>query len=310
MKTSQLTRNGSHKPDRLAPAPPAPPPAGSKPAHRFSLRRADSPPVGLPIGPDVRRSDARLFRIRSLPGLALLLAAVALVFGSVAPGFAADAKIRVLLVSGGHGFDTNEFYQMFKADPDITFVAVTHPNAYAKLQPDSAKNFDVVVLYDMWQPITEEAKADWLAFLKAGKGLVSMHHSIANYQKWDEWHKVVGGRYYLEKTTVDGVEKPVSIWKHDVDFKVHVADPKHPVTRGVKDFLIHDETYGLFDMAPDSHALLTTDESTSAKNIAWARTYGPARVVYLQLGHDHVAYENPNLRHLVRQAIRWTAKKD
>jgi uncharacterized protein len=310
MKTSQPIRNGSHKPVHPPSAPASPPPTAPKPARRVSLRRSDSPAAGLPIGPEARSSDARLFRMHSLPGFALLLAAAALVFGSLTTGLAAEGKIRVLVVSGGHNFDTNDFYQMFKDNPDITFEAVVHPKAYAKLRPDSAKRIDVVVLYDMWQSITDEAKADWLAFLKAGKGLVSMHHSIANYQNWDEWHRVVGGRYYLEKTKVDGVEKPVSIWKHDVDFKVHVADPNHPVTRGVKDFQIHDETYGLFDMAPDSPALLTTDELTSARNIAWVRTYGPARIVFLQLGHDRVAYENPNLRQLVRQAIRWTAKKD
>jgi type 1 glutamine amidotransferase len=216
----------------------------------------------------------------------------------------------VLLVSGGHDFETNQFYQVFKDNADITFEAVIHPKAHAKLRPDSARNFDVLVLYDMWQNVSDEAKADLLAFVNSGKGLVSLHHSIANYQKWPEWHQVVGGRYYLDKTTVAGVEKPRSIWKHDVKFKVQVADPDHPVTRGVKDFEIHDETYGLFDMAPESHPLLTTDEPTSAKNIAWAKTHGPARVVYLQLGHDHLAYENPNFRQLVRQAIQWTAKKD
>ena len=34
-----------------------------------------------------------------------------------------------------------------------------------------------------------------------------------------------------------------------------------------------------------------------------------SRVVYLQLSHDHKAYENPNYQKLVAQAIRWTAKR-
>jgi type 1 glutamine amidotransferase len=78
----------------------------------------------------------------------------------------------------------------------------------------------------------------------------------------------------------------------------------------VKDFVIHDETYGLYDMLPGSHQLLAADEATSAKHIAWAKNWGDARVVYLQLGHDKLAYANPNFRQLVAQAIRWTAKKD
>jgi type 1 glutamine amidotransferase len=175
--------------------------------------------------------------------------------------------------------------------------------------PESAKNFDVLVLYDMYQPITEQEKANFLAWLKAGKGLVVMHHAIANYQKWPEYAKIIGAKYYLEKTVVDGVEKARSAYQHDVKFKVVVADPNHPVTKGVKDFEIHDETYKLFDVHEGVQPLLSTDEPLSNKVIAWAKTYGPARVVYLQSGHDHYAYENPSFQKIVSQAINWTSGK-
>jgi type 1 glutamine amidotransferase len=222
----------------------------------------------------------------------------------------AAEKVRLLIVSGGHGFDTNEFFQLFKDNPEVTVVAATHPAAHKLLRPESAANFDVLVLYDMWQKIDDEGKADFVNFLKSGKGMIALHHSIANYQDWPEYAKIVGGRYYLRPTLVDGVEKARSIWKHDVEVPVRIADAKHPVTSGLKDFVIHDETYGLFDMLPGSHALLTTEEPNSAKNIAWVKTYGDARVMYLQLGHDKKAYANPNFRQLVAQAIRWAAKKE
>jgi uncharacterized protein len=247
--------------------------------------------------------------MKTLPKPARL--AVVLLAALLLAGVAGAAeKTRLLVISGGHEFQTNEFYQVFKDNPDVTFETYSHPNAQARLRPDAAKNYDVLVLYDLWPKISEETRADFLDFLKAGKGLVVLHHAIANYAQWPEYEKIVGGKYYLEKTTVNGVEKPRSIWKHGVDFTVRILDPLHPVTRGVKDFQIHDETYGLFDMGPDSHALLGTDEATSARNIGWAKTYGPARVVFIQLGHDAKAYENPNYRQLVAQAIRWVAKKD
>jgi len=224
-------------------------------------------------------------------------------------GVAAE-KLRLLVITGGHDFQTNEFYQIFKDNPAVTYRAFTHPNAHAQLRPEAARDYDLMVLYDMWQPITDEAKSDFMNFLKAGKGLVILHHAVANYQKWPEYEKILGGRYYLEKTVVQGVEKPRSIWKHDVEFTVRIADPNHPVTRGLKDFRIHDETYGLFDMAPDSHLLLTTDEPTSAKHIAWTRTWDKSRVVFIQLGHDGQAYRNPNYRQLLSQAIQWVARRD
>ena len=237
------------------------------------------------------------------------LVALCWILALVVPGVAAD-KIRLLILSGGHEFQTHEFFAMFQANPEVSYEAVSHPNGHAQLRPAAATNYDVIVLYDFWQDISDEAKAHFVHLLQAGKGLVILHHAIANYQQWPEYGNISGGRYYLNPTTVEGVAKPRSLWKHDVEVAIHIADADHPVTRGVKDFTIHDETYDLFDMAPGSHALLTSDTPSSAKNLGWVKTYGAARVVYLQLGHDHLAWDNASFRKLLSQSIRWVAKKD
>ena len=230
---------------------------------------------------------------------------------SAAIVWAADSseKIRVLVVTGGHDFEKDQFFKVFRDNPDIFYRAAEQPKAQVLFKAEPAKEYDVLVLYDMWQDISDDAKADFVARLKEGKGLVVLHHAIASYQNWPEYSKIIGARYYLEKTVVDSVEKPRSIWEHGVHFTLHVADPDHPVTRGVKDFEIHDETYNLFDVAKECHPLITTDEPKSNKVIAWAKTYESARVVYLQSGHDHFAYENPGYQQILRQAIRWAAKK-
>jgi type 1 glutamine amidotransferase len=219
------------------------------------------------------------------------------------------ARIRVLVVTGGHDFERDAFLRLFQENPEITFRLVAHPGAYPLLNAASAKDYDVLVLYDMYQGITEEAKQDFVARLKEGKGLVALHHAIGSCQKWPEYAKIIGARYYLEPTEVAGVQKARSVYQHDMKFTVHIADSDHPVTEGLKDFTLHDETYNLFDVAPDNHVLLTTDEPTSNKVIGWARTYEKSRVVYLQSGHDHFAYENPNYQTLLKQAIRWVANR-
>jgi hypothetical protein len=226
------------------------------------------------------------------------------------PSQSSQDKIRVLVVTGGHGFEKEPFFKLFKDNPDITYQAAEHPNAHALLSAEAAKQWDVLVLYDMHQEITPEAKADFVARLKEGKGLVVLHHAIANYQTWPEYTAIIGAHYYLAKTNINGVEKPRSAWKEGMHFRIHVADPKHPVTQGMSDFDTHDETYKWFDVAKEVHPLLTTDEPLSNKVIAWAKTYEGARVVYIQSGHDHFAYENPNYQQILRQAIRWTARKD
>lgn len=247
-----------------------------------------------------------------IPALSFLTAAF-LLAAMVFPGHAADiplAKTRVLVVTGGHGFEREPFFQVFKDNPDITFRAVEHTNAHSLLTPEAAVSYDVVVLYDMWQPITPAAKTNFLNVLRAGKGLVATHHCLAGYQNWDEYRRIIGGRYYLQDTTVEGKLWKGSTYQHDQKMSVKVAEPSHPVTRGVSDFEIEDETYGGFEVLPDSHPLLTTDHPGNTATICWWRNYGPARVTYLQLGHDHKAFENPNYRKLLANAIRWAGGRD
>jgi len=240
----------------------------------------------------------------------ILLSALLLSFAIPSTTKAADAgKIRVVVVTGGHDFEQEPFFKVFKDNSEISYQAVAHPKAHALLKKESANDWDVLVLYDMYQDISDEAKEDLLARLNEGKGLVVLHHAIASYQKWPEYAKIIGAKYYLQKTTVEGVEKPPSFWEHDHKFNLHMADPTHPVTQGIKDFEIRDEVYNLFDVASDVHPLVTTDEPKSNKLIGWSKTYGAARVVYLQSGHDHFAYENPNFQKMLKQAIRWTAKR-
>jgi type 1 glutamine amidotransferase len=93
-----------------------------------------------------------------------------------------------------------------------------------------------------------------------------------------------------------------------VDMKVQIADRNHPITKGLGDFTINDETYKLLWHAPDNHVLLTTDETTSDKDLAWTREYGRGKVCTIALGHDGLAYGNPNFKKLVAQAIQWAAQ--
>lgn len=222
----------------------------------------------------------------------------------------ADDKIRVLVVTGGHQFEEKPFFRIFEQNPGITFEAVQHPQADARLTTEGSRNWDVLVLYDMRQPITAAARADLLARLKEGKGIVSLHHSIANCQDWEEYSRIIGGKYFLTARKEDGVDHPASTYKDDVTFKVEVAAKDHPVTRGVADFEILDETYHGLWVDPAATVLLRTGEPTNHPVLAWARQEQASRIVYLQLGHGPSAYDHPSYRRLLSQAIRWTAKRD
>jgi uncharacterized protein len=220
------------------------------------------------------------------------------------------AGIRVLLVTGGHDFERKQFFELFQTNTDISLQTVEHTNLAAFLQAPQAQTYDVLALYDMWQNISDEMKTNFVELLRQGKGLVVLHHALCSYQDWPEYRRIIGGRYLLKKTVLDGVEWPASSYEHGRHFVIHIVDQSHPITQGVRDFEIHDETYKGFNVMADVHPLLTTDDPESTKTIAWTKTYLSARVFFMQSGHDHFAWDNPSYQRILRQGIRWAAGRD
>jgi type 1 glutamine amidotransferase len=251
------------------------------------------------------RSIGRRWLGWTVAGLALLIARVN---WSAEPASPAAGKLRVLVITGGHAYEEPQFEAMFKSIPDIAVRYETYPKAAELLKPDLAKDTDVVVFYDMWaQGITPEQQKDYVALLKQGIGIVALHHTMGAHANWPEYEKIISGRFRVQDTVVDGKTVAKSGYDHDQDIDVKIADADHPITRGLKDFAIHDETYSNYDTSPDAHVLLTTKHPKSDPELAWVKTYERSRVFLLQLGHDHFAYENPTYRQLIARGIRWTA---
>jgi len=167
-------------------------------------------------------------------------------------------------------------------------------------------SIDAVVFYDMPKTITEDEKNSYYRLLKAGKGLLFLHHSICAYQDWPEFENMVGGKYY-EKKKDDQFGS--SSYQHDVDFNVRIVNSSSPITKGIKDFLLHDEVYGNLHVLPESRPLLSTDHPKSNKLIGWTLKNGKSKIVFLQPGHDKNSYMNSNYRRLVSQAINYITSK-
>ncbi|MCP5523671.1 MAG: ThuA domain-containing protein [Verrucomicrobiales bacterium] len=223
---------------------------------------------------------------------------------------AADTPLRTLVVTGGHAYDTNEFRAVFTAMQDVTPIFVEHPEAADWLKADRAGEWDVLVLYDMWQPVTAGTRLDFQNRLREGKGLVAMHHSLANHQDWPRYAEIIGGRYHLEPWQKDGHTEPASTYQHDLELEVQVLNPWHPVTAGLKDFTIHDEGYGKLELKPTAKPLLAVRHPESSPVVAWTKAWEGARVAGIQLGHDRAAYANPAFQQLTHNAIRWVARRN
>jgi len=225
------------------------------------------------------------------------------------PAMAGDSKIRVLIITGGHGFEKEAFFDVFKSNPQIAFTNAAQGKASADAyEREDLLSYDVVVLYDMPKNITDPQKAKFVSLFDRGIGLVVLHHALVSYQHWPEYERIIGGRYPEEDGKSGVVTKEVG-YQHGVDVPVVIVAKDHPITAGISDFTIRDEIYWGFRVRPDVTPLITTTHPKSGKPLGWTRDERKSRIVYLQLGHGPEAFANPNYRRLVARSIDWVARQ-
>lgn len=215
------------------------------------------------------------------------------------------AAVRVLVITGGHDFDTIEFFNAFHALEGIRFDSVSHPQALEMLRSKRAGDYDVLVFYDFIPGMPGRDSLVYGELTRQGKPMLFLHHSLCSFQQWDGYMEMVGGRYYMPDFTEDSLL--LSDYKHDIDIPVHVADQSHPVTAGLDSFTIHDEGYSNIKVLPGVKPLLLTEHPDCLPVLGWINTQDQSTVVYLMLGHDKHAYQHPAFRQLVQQAIHWLA---
>lgn len=219
----------------------------------------------------------------------------------------AKSPLRILVVTGGHGYDKPSFNEMLNSlGSNISSQVVEFPAAFDQFLPENRGNYDVLVFYHMWQKITPEQGKVFAECIREGKPLVVLHHSICAFDEWPEYWNIVGGKYFHKPTTVNGKEYAACSYIHDLRFMVNVVKKKHPITKGVKDFEIFDETYKGYYVADGVEPLLTTTEKSSNPVIGWTWKYGKARIVTLQSGHATPTFQNENYRKLLKQSIEWS----
>jgi type 1 glutamine amidotransferase len=256
-------------------------------------------------------------------------------------------KLNILLVTRGHPFDRDGFFDIFDGNPQIQYSNVEHPAAQYMFTPEMADKFDCYVQYDMpgikfgsdtpeyFEP-PEFYKEGLRAMGEAGSPLVLLHHCAAAWPAWPEWAEIVGGQFLYTPMQSRGIDCPDSGYNIDV---VHRVSPAmdHPITLGIEPFDIEDEVYLSQVFEESVTPLLTSDwgfEQTnfySAANavvrgelnsnkdwhhpngsnlIGWIKNYKNAPVVYLQCGDGPAAYKNPNFRRILAQAINWASSDE
>ena len=231
-----------------------------------------------------------------------------------------SGKVKVAVITGNHPYDSQGFEQLFRsiqsADCYIqhmdNFAATADSIGLSKDNPfhpaNARKEYDVLVFFSFFggEPTDDglkwyqgKPKAALEEVLGTGQGLFLLHHAVLQYGKWPVWDEIVG------------MQKRTEGFKYVMDEKIHVeiANPNHPITKGLKPFDVIEEAYQMPDAGEGSDILLTTKDPNSMKTLAWTRQYKKSRVFCMELGHDKLAWELPPFRTLVERGIRWCANR-
>lgn len=216
----------------------------------------------------------------------------------------ATDKIKTAVVTGRHPFDVPALHEAFRSIPEIDF----YPQHMEDFVSDAGKVrdwYDVVVFYNFHQETPGDEQGWWEKAARESlerlgetrQGLLVLHHALLAYKQWPLWNALTGVQ---ERTFGYYMNQPL---------RVQVADAAHPITQGLADWDMVDETYTMADARPEdgNTVLLTTNHPLSMKTLAWTRQYKNARVFCWQSGHDGLTFSNPSFRTVLSRGIRWLA---
>ena len=214
----------------------------------------------------------------------------------------ADGKIKTAVITGHHPFDVPAFHAAFRSIHEIDFYP-QHMEEFAADFGERRAGYDALLFFNFHQetpggeggPREQGTLAALEQLGENEQGVFVLHHGILAYPQWQLWADLVG----IQDRSFDV--------HMDHNLKIQIADRRHPVTRGLSDWEMLDETYVVAEPDADSEILLKTDDPKSMKSIAWTRRYKNARVFCFQSGHDHHTYANPSFRLVISRGIQWVA---
>jgi uncharacterized protein len=157
-------------------------------------------------------------------------------------------------------------------------------------------------------PLTDDQKADILSFVHdEGKGFVGIHAALDTLYKWPEYGEMIGG--WFDGHPWNTFDAPVVIedrtfpaMKHftsaTLTLKDEMYQPKSWSRDKVNVLMRLDDSKLDYSKAPRARA----DHDFA---IAWSKMYGKGRVFYSSLGHTREAWQDPQVKTMYLEAIRW-----
>lgn len=239
-------------------------------------------------------------------------------YDSVAPELPRGLRDGVLIVSKTNGWRHIEHIPHSNA----VLAEIARASGRASFATENAAvftdanlaRFRVVVLNsasgDFLTPDQRAALDRWMA---KGGGLVALHAAADDSHVWPTYRaRVIGADFIGHPGGADHIQRAAIV----------VETPRHPVLTGIRlPWTARDEWYshrpspragGMTILARIDEASYrpgTTLAMGADHPVVWTSRWGRGRVVTSVLGHTPEAYDDPNYRRLLANAIRWVAKR-
>ncbi|HUU93857.1 MAG TPA: ThuA domain-containing protein [Phycisphaerae bacterium] len=229
-----------------------------------------------------------------------LVVVMAVVVGAACVVSAEEAtapKIRIFMLQGGGHDWKNHLPMLGEILTKTGDFDVTISDDMDQLKAENITKYTVVLFYgsglNFKSPEQEKGLCD---FVRSGGAFVGIHSATDSFKKSDAYWELVGGRF-----AGHGGGK----------FMVRIEDKNHPITKGLEDFEIQDETYRhKYHEKAKRHDLIRMDRGKEQQSMAWVRDYGKGRVFYTSLGHGREAWTNPHFQRLAVRGIYWAVGRD
>jgi hypothetical protein len=222
---------------------------------------------------------------------------------------AGQENLSVLVVRGGHTYDTPEFEEMCLSLEGIQADLVLTAHMESMKAADIASKYDAILFLNQNKHYTEyeRNKKRYMDLSQLGVGMVFLQFTLASQPEWDAYHDLLGGKYNLRPFTQD--KDLVSTYHPGLSLDIEVLDPRHPATKGLEDFNLTDAFYGNIQIAHSVTPLLATDHPGISQTIAWTHLYNNSKVVYIMPGFTKGAYEHPTYRKLISNSLHYVGSR-
>ncbi len=161
---------------------------------------------------------------------------------------------------------------------------------------DKLKKLDLIVPCWTMGSIEQDQLKPLLEAVSCGTGIAGLHGGMCDsFHQETEYQYMTGGQF---------VAHPGGI----VTYTVHIVDPEHPLTRGIKDFTVTSEQYYMH-VDPANFVLTTTNFGDVVMPVSWIKMWGKGRVFYSSLGHNAEDVRQVEVQELMKRGMLWAAEK-